>query len=316
MTLLTAYSYFIWYKYGKDDHVAPVVTFDPPGDMNSLYAEIFFKGKATMKGVISLIFYFAGKGYLKIYQAGKDFVLEKIKDYDGNNKVEKTLMMVMFPQKTITRKDLDKSDAFWCACGNIISNGSNSKAVFSKSSTSVKNQVKMFLPLLGIDFLLFANVVGYEPIVLIFVFMAISVFHSFALTLLLEELDYLHIGMALIFGGMPTLVFYGMGNFHFTTIQAFGLICIIVSFVCLKQLPKRFGKSNDAYRQLMGFKKFIDMTHQDNLQKLMDENPKDFYGILAYAYALSGKFDKVNKRKIIKYFGNISDPTGARRRVF
>ena len=45
----------------------------------------------------------------------------------------------------------------------------------------------------------------------------------------------------------------------------------------------------------------------------MAENPEKFYGILAYAYALSGKFDKIRKLKIIKYFENISDPTGASR---
>ena len=66
----------------------------------------------------------------------------------------------------------------------------------------------------------------------------------------------------------------------------------------------------------MGFKKFIDITEKENLEKLMSENPENFFGILSYAYALSGKFDKVNKLKIIKYFGNISDPTIARRRVF
>ena len=58
--------YNLWKKYGKDDKVVKTIEFNPPDGMNSLDVGFYYKGIATNKDVISLLLYFANKGYLKI----------------------------------------------------------------------------------------------------------------------------------------------------------------------------------------------------------------------------------------------------------
>ena len=96
--------FFIWYKYGKDEPVVETVEFYPPNGFNSLELAYLYKGDVTDNDVTSLLIYLANKGYIKIteseekalFSKSKDFIITKVKEYDGNNVYERIFFNGLF----------------------------------------------------------------------------------------------------------------------------------------------------------------------------------------------------------------------------
>ncbi len=97
-------AFALWYKYGKDDKVIETVEFYPPEKYNSLEVGFLYKGRADNIDAISLLIYLANKGYIKIsevedksfFSKDDNFVITKLKDYDGSNKNEKLFLKGLF----------------------------------------------------------------------------------------------------------------------------------------------------------------------------------------------------------------------------
>lgn len=96
-TICFLISLFIWYKYGEEDTIVETVEFYPPDNLNSLEIGYLYKGYAENKDVVSLLIYLADKGYIKINEIGdKNFQIIKLKEYDGNNEIEKDFLDKLF----------------------------------------------------------------------------------------------------------------------------------------------------------------------------------------------------------------------------
>ncbi len=102
--LFALIAFFLWVKFGKDDHVVETVEFYPPEGFNSAELGYLYKGSAETKDVISLLIYLANKGYLKIseveehslFAKSKAFKLTKMKEYDGDNENERIFLSGLF----------------------------------------------------------------------------------------------------------------------------------------------------------------------------------------------------------------------------
>lgn len=103
-------AFVMWLYYGKDDPVIETVEFHPPAALNSLEVALAYKGEVDGEDVVSLVVYLAQKGYLSIAGQGKDFVLHKQKEYDGNNRVERIFFHNLFANREmVTKSDLKNS---------------------------------------------------------------------------------------------------------------------------------------------------------------------------------------------------------------
>ncbi len=72
-------SLFLWFKYGKDIEVTPVVQFTPPEGMNPIEAVSYIKEKPNFE-LLPLLLYWGSKGYIKIGKNDKGkFYIQKIK---------------------------------------------------------------------------------------------------------------------------------------------------------------------------------------------------------------------------------------------
>ena len=97
-------SFVLWKKYGKDEQVIETVEFYPPQGFNSLEIGFLYKGNVEDKDVISLLIYLANKGYIKIsenkdkslFSTGNNFIITKLKDYDGSDPNEKLFLTGLF----------------------------------------------------------------------------------------------------------------------------------------------------------------------------------------------------------------------------
>ena len=297
--LLTLISYLTWFFYGKDEPVTPVVNFYPPKDLNPLEVELAYKGKASTKGIVGLLIDLAHRGYLKITDNGHQWTLHKLKDFDGRKKEEKTFLNAIFKygNNEITENDLTYSKSFYKDCQDIISDINKRRdLIFYKSSISLPKQILMFLCSIGLLFLSIFAISGYS-IYNIFENFIMLLFTTIALIVLIctfsrGKVDACTTLFIIVwsagFGGIPLLMFLASNPLNSQTLPAglLGIACLVVSCVCLYQLPKRNSVGQRLLNDLLGLKHFIEVAEKSRLKSMVEQSPEYFYNVLPSAYVL------------------------------
>jgi uncharacterized membrane protein len=91
----------LWFFIGRDPKSALVVTYNPPKDITPAEAGLLWDNKLHRRDLVSLIYYWAGRGYLTITEIGTtstpDYELIKLKDLPVDAKdFEKTIFSGIF----------------------------------------------------------------------------------------------------------------------------------------------------------------------------------------------------------------------------
>ena len=131
------------------------------------------------------------------------------------------------------------------------------------------------------------------------------------------SISYKIIGMiwAIMFIFAPTFndVFSSVKNpEEHIVIGIIGTISLIISIVCLVNMPKRSRQGNKKLGEILGFKKFIEVAEKNRLKKLLEENPSYCYDVLPYAYVLDvseewiSKFETLLQEPPSWYTGNFN----------
>ena len=94
--------FLVWLSVGKDDKVYPSVEFYPPNDLPPAEVGYIVDGYLDTKDVLSLLIYWADKGYIKIAEVKKgDFYLIKLNPLDDNaEQYEQRLFVDLFKNRT------------------------------------------------------------------------------------------------------------------------------------------------------------------------------------------------------------------------
>ena len=299
LCLVTAVSFMVWYKFGKDEKAIPVVNFYPPEGMNTLEVEIAYKEKASLRGLIAMLVSLAQRGYIRIHEEGKSFSLEKLKPYDGTDKLEKKYMNALFSVKRrilsietneiVTEEDLEKSRSFYNECTNVIHKANNNRDyLYEKMSINWGLRILLGICLLTALFItayIFSKDISPTSsstesvsMILILLLYFMIYFYRNVDSVLLSCLLSLPCVLFLLFSVKNT---YNIHNLPATVI---GIASIVICFICLYHLRKRNKQALRLLGDLMGFKKFIETAEKRQLEKLVYDNPQYFYNILPYAY--------------------------------
>ena len=83
MLILTLIACLLWFIFGRDEKVIPVVNFYPPKNRNSAEVGVEYNGVAGYDELTSLVIYLATKGFIEIEDDGISYTLHKLKDYEG-----------------------------------------------------------------------------------------------------------------------------------------------------------------------------------------------------------------------------------------
>ena len=297
--VLTLLSYFIWHVYGQDDHVPAVVTFNAPKEINSAEAEQVNKEKVSEKGLISLIVWLANKGYLQIKTVGKDFKLTKVKEYTEDNMIERKLMDLLFANgDTVHREDLRKSPEFYDGWNALLDDANDNKVrqkFYEKSSLQLSRRLVMALCVFGNIILTLFALFNYrfseDNMMVAFTILVIG--------LVFVGIFYKSDWLSKIVGTIAFLA--TMGQFLYMFIQSIhpenvsqvviGLGCVLISVICLWQMPKPNTLGKQYRGQLFGLRNFIKFAEKPRLEAMVEQNPEYFYHILPYAYIM-GVSDK------------------------
>ena len=322
MIILTVISWYIWFMFGKDKPVIPVVTFYPPKDYNSAEVELMYRGKATEKSLVSLIFYLANKGYLKISDSMFGFEIEKVKEYDGNNPVERAFMSALIPGQKTSQIDLSVSRTFYRQCQAIIDTINKARAkIFVKDSISPGLIFVMSLCLLGLAALTIFSLFNFD-IMRIISMGLLALFPAIALIVLISHFvssgkniatSIFIIVWSAGFGGIPLLFLLPNLVINSVTIPSIttGIIGLVISSICLYHLPQRNEFGNKMLGEVLGLKQFITVAEKHRLEKLLSENPSYVYDVLPYAYVLDvsdkwiSQFESIMTLQPEWYSGNV-----------
>ncbi|MBR2511490.1 MAG: DUF2207 domain-containing protein, partial [Firmicutes bacterium] len=143
-------SLVLFLLFGRDPKVTETVEFYPPDDMTSAEVGYVIDGYADDQDLVSLIMYYADKGYLTIEETGegkkKDYILNKVKDLPPEAHLYETLFFNGLFMGSSTRVSIDdlKAANFYedikAAKGQLAAmyEENKEKRVFSKASDGVR----------------------------------------------------------------------------------------------------------------------------------------------------------------------------------
>lgn len=308
-------SVILWYKYGKEEKIPKAIEFYPPEGFNSLEVGFLYKGKADKLDLASLLIYLGNHGYIKIAKTieksahnHKEYIVKvtKLKDYDGNNTIEKKLLESLIrhgrsdDDNVVTSDDLYNRYHF--QANNILDNMINCKE--NKESIFKKVQWQKFAIILMI-------IISYLAIIILpiteskdsslilmfstisFIFFSFCLFefirrvyiYGFRIKDLIEDLSAIFLFIPISIPWILFFIQHLMPNVFYLCNYVIGMICIIGMTLCFFYLRRRTEYGKQLFRKIVGLRNFILTADKVKLETLVAQNPNYFYDILPYAYS-------------------------------
>ena len=291
----------LWYKFGRDDEVIETVEFYPPEGKNSVEVAYLYKGFATKEDIVSLLIILANKGYISIEEdpeksGNKDFRINKVKPYDGNNELERTFMAGLFDKRNYATKKTLKYTFFLTidSISSMINNPDNKRKIFFANSLN-KNWILYALILIVLALITYVPVKDhlYDTALALMAMGGFGfgfggmLFTFFGEKKILSKIFSLLWGV--IIGGLAHYIFIGpalMEQKKYIPGFIIGLIGMGVMIFFSRYMTKRTPYGNEMLGKIGGFKTFLETAEKDRLESMVEENPTYFYDILPYTYVL------------------------------
>ena len=297
-------SLLLWLAFGRDPKVVQTVEFYAPEGVSPAEVGYIVDGIVDEKDLVSLVIYFAEKGYLTIEEIDKgEFILIKKKDIGEDAKIyESTFFEGLFNKRdSVTLKDL-KGDFF----GSFQASSVQLKAHFTKSKESrifTQNSIGaralgmllMLVPIAGIAilapiYLMLNSGTSIISIPIIFLILAgySTVIAAHDKRDANSKIKYrTKVTTGGILAVLGLIVFAGYCVvFLDLMIGIFAISASAVSFIFTIRMKQRTKQSAELLGKILGFKEFIRTAELDRIKKLSEENPSYFYDVLPYAYVL------------------------------
>ena len=294
-------------KYGKDDMIFKQVEFYPPEDLSPPEIAYIAKSGVDTKDIVSLIVYFASKGYIKIIEESKKLItLEKLKSIPSNAKAfEKVFFDALFKKgDKISTKTLKNSVSFGesvLSCISSVSDEFSSDEKRLSSKKSIKAQIisslllcfvtiiSFFLSIYQVIFIFgYALLISSVLTVIAGLFVALLIFTikkgHYNDKFNKKALVILEFTIFLVLGFIISFLISTLGPSFIAMFLQFIIIAVTGMFIGL--MYKRSDYCNKMLGKVLGFKDFLEKAEKDRIEMLVEENPSYFFDILPYAYVL------------------------------
>ena len=312
--LLAILSLIVWMIFGKDNPTIPIVSFAPPKGFDAPKTSAVFNENAGDDILPVLILSLASKGYIKIKEEkgilpfDVSYNIYKTKEYDKDDFEIREIFNAMFglTNKTST-KDLASSRKFSLTVTHYKEYLNHFKnQIYEKDSISIKNNAIPFLAAaLSLGNILFVcNNYDFVSIFNIYsLFTALAFIFFISSFTCFNKIPFITKKLSLIFTSLLiSVVFFTLTipeiGYNITDNPITFSICLIgffISFVCLKEMPKKSAAGQKVLGQILGFKKFLETVEKHKLELIMKKKPNYCYSIIPYAFALNIGGDWINK---------------------
>ena len=306
--LLLILGVIIWVTKGIDPKIIETVEFYPPSKLSSAEVGFLCNGYMCERHVISMFLALAEKGFIKIEETtdkkGKpDFIIRKVKKYDGYTIGERTLLDEMF-QGTATSVRLSLTgDEFQEAYKKI------KERIERKYENSLYDKdAEFFAKLIFWGACIIFMISGFLMVRGInFAFFVIPVFGLFFIKSKTKQLgtnknniqinkigDIMNVispFLSLIFMGVYLVMTFRITIYNsVTNLDWMPYLCSLGVCSVLAFLSGLCEKRTQLYTQLLGkirgYRNFLMVTEKNKLELLVKRDPEYFYKSLAYAYSM------------------------------
>ena len=330
--LLPVMIILLWFLFGRDKKIIPTVEFYPPEGMTPAEVGFVMDNTVDKKDLLSLIFYFADKGYISIEEVDKkgifdkkDFIITKLKEIDGNEKnFARTLFIGLFRKgDSINIDDLDEEFG-----DNYLTAYEQLNGHYFKKKNRQMSLMSGVLQILGLVFFVAVEVIvlvlaqWYSGMILPTVFATVGIIVSLiTLLVTIVRADKVHTMSKknrVVGGAVITIIqAVSVGLYSYvvgTMIEAlwFTVILFVLLFgasIAVSQMRQRTKQSIELMGKLLGLKNFIEVAEVDRINMLIEENPSYFYNVLPYAYVMgltdkwAKNFENINIERPTWYVG-------------
>ncbi len=240
----------------------------------------------------------------------------KLKEYDGDNKNEKTFFDNLFVSREVGESIvLDELKYNFYQTINIIE--SNEKTdmkykIYNKKSSSKRTLAFIFMVVIFFITLArqaifylpdsFPSMLYMTTLLLIFMFI-ISASNNLS-TKFSKFWYYLLLGILVIRWGSfgSDLAYQYIGGQYFI-VSVVGIISMLIIGIFAGIMPQRTEYGSRILGRVRGFANFLETAEKDRLEALVAENPTYFYDILPYTYALG-----ISNKWVKKFEGIAIEP--------
>lgn len=239
-----------------------------------------------------------------------DFVIKKLKDYDGDNLNEQWFMegLFEFGRTEVTNKML--YNRFYITNKKILYNMNNEQnKIFEETSSNKKIFIILMIiatyclitipPIFTygeLTNLIIAILFPGIGFTLMFIMLFGGVHGKATSSSIGTKLSAIVSGG--IYGGMPWAFIVLpalLQDFTYLIGYIIGIGCVLGMVICLKYLHKRTPYGNEMLGKLKGFRNFLETAEKEKLEAMVMQDPTYFYNILPYTYVL-GVSDKWIKK--------------------
>lgn len=298
-------SIILFIAFGIDRKPVPTVEFYPPDKLTSADIGYIVDGCVDNKDMVSLIIYWADKGYLQIIEKGKDNIeLKKLKDLDSDaNKYEATFFYGLFKGGDQVSISSLKNTFYTTmeASKTELSTSFNKpeRRVFTAVSLKMQGLMTFFTALpfaLTVFFAIYKDMLEIvTPLIMAVITLFITLPAVYSTANLLRawrstprekragKLIWRLILIALVF------FFYWFimsSAFELERIAWVGIIATLVIAWFSVFMRKRTPQGTEWMGKIIGLQNFIEKAEKDRIEMLVQENPSYFYNILPFAYVL------------------------------
>lgn len=227
-----------------------------------------------------------------------EFLIKKLKDYDGENINEQWFMEGLFECGRTEVTDKMLYNNFYITNNKILHNINNKqnkdkifeKNTFEKSIVVILLIIVSILTILAIPAMEYIGVGELDTTMLLCIlyisFFAVGIFNKISLIFRMLWLGFTILLSCFFLSTLPILE--AITNDSICLLGfILGTLCIMGMIVFLKLMPKRTKYGNEMLGKIKGFKKFLETAEKEKLEAMVLENPNYFYDILPFTYVLN-----------------------------
>ncbi len=310
--LLAGLAVFFWWRWGRDDRLVRTVEFYAPDGMTPAEVGYLFDGNVDNRDVVSLLLYWADRGYLTITDLGSsDYLLSR----KGNpGKDARSFETHMFQKLFADGDEVTVSslkERFYTTIQttrNMVNDSFSSKSrrVFTRASVLLEPLITLMAALPVLATLAYGLTLssGYleEALVPACVVGALVLAPVYLLVYVLRRYRSMNAGPRVALTVVATVLLAGLlALFAALTVPQTGwplaltaMVTTAITALAASFIRRRTAQGTLWLGRILGLRDFLLTAERDRIVALVDQNPSYFFNVLPYAYVL-GVTDKFAK---------------------
>jgi len=298
----------LWYKFGRDEKIIPVIAFNSPRKFNPAEIGYLIDQTVDSEDISALTIYWASHGHITIEEFENTYTLHLVTPLDEAHKpYEKLGFQKMFELGTgtsVSKEDLENS--FFATAAkmklevplyyeivqpDLIERSSSIVSNFITALSFILNAVFLVFPLRYYwgekGFLIFA---GISIAIQVTIAVLFNLFGKAQFKMKMSSKIFAILGLSIagLLFCVANLIFNlldGVTIWPIPQMLVMSLTSITMLFMA-NLIKKRSKYMTEVLQEILGFKDFLETAEKEKLEMLIKDNPKYFFDTIPYAMVL------------------------------